>query len=114
MTVQELISINNELLSILDQTTQNNRGESIQSLNELLAKREVVLKQLDFNSVKTDQALKQQLLADETEIRKNMEHLLSDIKMDIKMLNKKRSMGGTYINPYKNLYINGAFFDKKK
>lgn len=113
MTIHELIAINNQLKMVLNEITHNNRGESIQSINELLRDRETVFKQLDFNSLKSDPLVKQ-LQADETEIRTKMENTLNEIKKDLQMVSKKKSKGSTYINPYKNLYVNGAFIDKKK
>lgn len=113
MAIQELITITKKLNDTLDQVTKNNRQESIQKLNELLADRESILKQLDPSAVKGDPAI-QQLLLDEDVIKAKMQEILNNIKNDLKEVSKKRSIGGNYINPYQKLYVNGAFIDQKK
>jgi flagellar protein FliT len=98
---------------VLDRVTKNNRQESIELIEKLLNNRETVLRSLDKNILKNNPLVKQ-LLLDEDVIRKKMDSVLKDIQADIQDVSKKRSLGENYINPYKNLRINGAFFDKKK
>lgn len=112
-SLKELVSVTDELNRLLDQMTANNRLESLETINEVLNKRQSLFNQLDFSSVKTDPAIKQ-LLSDEQMIKNKMQQIFNDIKNDLRMINKKRVSGESYINPYQSLQVDGVFFDKRK
>ncbi|NHM29955.1 hypothetical protein [Neobacillus terrae] len=112
-SLKELISITEKLNSLLDQVKKSNRLELIEEVNILLNERGVILRGLDFSTLKTD-PLVNQLLSDEKDIKHKMQRIFTDIKNDVRLINKKRNSGENYINPYQSLQVDGVFFDRKK
>ena len=112
-SLKELVSITEELNGLLDQITKDNRLEIIEKINATLNQRESLIKQLELSNMKKDPVLNK-LLSDENKIKSKMQQIFSDIKNDIRLINKKRMTGESYINPYQSIYVDGVFFDKKK
>lgn len=112
-SLKELVSVTDELNRLLDQMTASNRLELLEKIDEVLNKRQALFDQLDFSSIKNEPVIKQ-LLSDEQLIKSKMQQIFHNIKNDLRMINKKRASGESYINPYQSLQVDGVFFDQKK
>lgn len=111
--LQKLVALTEEMERVLDDVTQKNRQEKINKVIKLLNDRETALKELAGTTFKRDLVI-EQLQLDEARIVKKMEQVLSDIKNDMQMVQKKRKTTKNYINPYQNIIQDGVFFDRKK
>ncbi len=102
-----------ELIQIL-QSPQGERNEKITKVEELLDKREVLMKELVPPYTPEEMELGKQLV----ELNSRFEQLLKtekvSIQKDIKNLQAKKESNTKYVNPYQNLSTDGMFYDKRK
>ena len=111
--VQEFYEATIELIQIL-QKPQSERDEKILKVEELLEKREVLMKEIIPPYTPEEAELGKQVV----QVNARLEELLGaekvSIQKDIKNLQAKKESNTKYVNPYQNLSTDGMFYDKKK
>nr|WP_251027797.1 flagellar protein FliT [Bacillus sp. ISL-41] len=96
------------------QSYQGERDEKISKVEELLDRREVLMKEIVPPYTPEEAELGKQIV----ELNASLEQFLKtekvSIQKDIKNLQAKKESNTKYVNPYQNLSTDGMFYDKRK
>lgn len=112
-TVKEFHEATIELIQIL-QKPQGERDEKISKVEELLEKRETLMKEIAPPYTPEEAELGKQIVALNTRLDQLLKIEKISIQKDIKNLQAKKESNTKYVNPYQNLSTDGMFFDKRK
>lgn len=111
--VKEFYEATIELIRIL-QKPQTERDEKILKVEELLDKREHLMKSIVPPYTPKESEIGKQIV----QLNARLDQLLKtekiSIQKDIKGLQTKKESNTKYVNPYQNLSTDGMFYDKKK
>ncbi|ESU34165.1 hypothetical protein G3A_02535 [Bacillus sp. 17376] len=111
--VKKFYEATKELIEIL-QKPQEDRDEKISKVEELLDRREFLMKEIVPPYTPEEMELGKQIV----QLNARLEQLLKDekvlIQKDIKNLQAKKESNTKYVNPYQNLSTDGMFYDKRK
>jgi len=111
--VKEFHEATIELIQIL-QSSQGERDEKVLKVEELLDRREVLMKEIIPPYTLEEAELGKQIV----QLNSMLEQLLKaekvSIQKDIKNLQAKKESNTKYVNPYQNLSTDGMFYDKRK
>ncbi|MBM7661581.1 flagellar protein FliT [Bacillus mesophilus] len=113
--VQEIYDLTTRLYELLKvEGTNEERDVVIPEVDLLLIKRQELLDQLKDPFSDEEKLMGQEIIEMNRVIDEKMVHLKSTIQADINKLKKQKSSNEKYTNPYKNVSLDGTFFDKKK
>jgi len=113
--MQRLYDISIELKQIIKNINRANRDEMVPKVNELINKREALIKQVKEPYTDDEKMLGQKLILLNEEIQSSMNNMLKEIKKDILQLKQNKSSNLSYINPYsKTEMTDGIYLDSKK
>ena len=111
--VKEFHEATIELIQIL-QKSHGERDEKISRVEELLDRREVLMKGIVPPYTPEKAVLGKKIV----QLNARLEQLLKtekiSIQKDIKNLQSKKESNTKYVNPYQNLSTDGMFYDKRK
>ncbi|WP_353654037.1 flagellar protein FliT [Bacillus sp. ISL-55] len=102
-----------ELIQILQKPLEE-RDEKILKVEELLEKREVLMKGIVPPYTLEDAELGRQIVQLNTRLDQLLIAEKIWIQKDIKNLQTKKESNTKYVNPYQNLSTDGMFYDKRK
>nr|WP_106783756.1 hypothetical protein [Lysinibacillus timonensis] len=106
--------ITEELIGILKVFDQTKREDGIQQINQLLEKRENLRLNIIPPFTSDENLLGGKLIEVEKELNKLLNFIIKGIRSDIELSQKKKTSLHAYVNPYKQVYRDGTFYDKKK
>lgn len=89
------------------------RDIRIEKIQNLLDRREEILKSIHPPFSQPEEELGRQLVELNHEVDKLLQNQKQDIQQDIKQLNIQKKSNHKYTNPYKSLSIDGVFYDKR-
>lgn len=114
-TVQELLCLSEEFYKEMSHPYSNNERDSvIEKIKEFLALREEHLKNLTGPFSAEDQRAGKLILEYDAKIQAKFNELNQSIKADLLTVKNQKRNTPKYINPYKSMYVNGVFYDKRK
>lgn len=112
--VKECYDLTRNLLQAVQSVTTENRDETIETVEELLERREKLLSSIKPPFSNEDRRLGQELVSMNREIDVKLSLIQSHIQRDINGLNKKKTSMKKYTNPYESVNFDGMFYDKRK
>lgn len=101
-----------QLIDLLKKDTLD-RDIRIEKLQNLLDRREELLKLIHPPFSQPEEELGRQLVELNQEVDILLQNQKQDIQQDIKQLNIQKNLNHKYTNPYESLSIDGVFYDKR-
>ncbi|MBN6206869.1 hypothetical protein JYK21_10395 [Ralstonia pickettii] len=113
--LEKVYEITIELKELLDQNiTTKNREEVINKLNQLIETRGKWMDQLQPPYTEAEKELGEKIYALNTGIQNKMQQLFTDLKLEMRQVQKQKKTNVSYTNPYRNVHISdGTFMDSK-
>lgn len=114
-TLEKVYEITVELKELLDQDiTSKNREETITRLNELIEARGKWMEQLKPPYGDEEKVLGEKIYTLNSIIQAKMQQLFTDLKLEMRQVQKQKKTKEFYTNPYKNVHVSdGTFLDSK-
>ncbi|MBS4174145.1 flagellar protein FliT [Bacillus sp. FJAT-49736] len=111
--VEACYVLTEELITVLKKVTSDSRDKTIESMQELLAKREQLLPLIKPPFSEQEALVGKKLIVQQQELDRLLLNIKQDIQKDMNGLTKKKSSMKRYINPYENMQTDGFFLDKR-
>ncbi len=112
--VENVFHLNREFLEEMSKpSSKNDRDSLILKINEFLAKREILLKDMKGPYTAEEKQLGLQMIEDEQKIHALLYSLKSEIQQDFSSAKNIKKNAPKYINPYSNMFTEGAYYDKR-
>ncbi|MFD9626028.1 flagellar protein FliT [Peribacillus muralis] len=111
--IQAFHDLTAELLAVLEDMTFAERQDKIESIIELIDRRECILVQIKPPFTDAEQQLGRRTMVLNQQIDSLMKLQKQEIQRDILEINKKKKSSNKYMNPYESLSIDGMFYDKR-
>src|SRR5699024_3133662 len=103
----------NALLSM--DITAKNREDVIGQINELVEKRGELMNQVTPPFTDEEKRIGQEVVALNKQIQAKMNDIFTELKQEMKQINKQKKSTQTYENPYEAMQtVDGMFLDQKK
>ncbi len=114
--VQNCFDITKELFEVLTapHSGEQDRDQTIERIDNLIDKREGLLKDIQPPFSEKEKELGQQMLKMNKVIDQKLSLLREEIKRDMNGINKKKTNVKKYSNPYENMQSDGVYYDKRK
>jgi len=114
--LEELYKLTIDLEATLNQEiTNNNREEIIAEINELVDKREKVISDIQPPFTDAENEIGQKVIKLNKTIEQKLEAVFSQLKEEMKQMQKRKKSNRSYINPYgKMKTIDGMYLDSKQ
>lgn len=103
-----------QLLSLLDHMGEEERDETIAKVEQLLTLRDQLQKALTPPFTEEEQAFGQEVLRNEAIFQKKLASAYQSIRQDLSVTQSKKSHMTNYMNPYRNIGQDGAYYDTKQ
>ncbi|MCM3740220.1 flagellar protein FliT [Oceanobacillus luteolus] len=98
-----------------DPISSGEREVVIEQLNELIEERGKYMEHISPPYTDEEKHLGERIFRMNVDIQAKMQHIFSDLKLEMKRMKKQKKTQQSYINPYKNVSSSdGSFLDKKK
>jgi flagellar protein FliT len=112
--VHEVFNLSRDFLEELSKPSQKNeRDNVILKINEFLAKREIFLKEMKGPYNYEEQRMGKEMI----ELEKKLHEIFATVKLEIQQdflaAKNKKKHTPKYINPYTNVFNEGAYYDKR-
>ncbi|WP_057911991.1 flagellar protein [Peribacillus muralis] len=111
--IQAFHDLTAELLAVLEDMTFAERQDKIESITELIERREYILVQIKPPFTDAEQQLGRRTMVLNQQIDSLLKLQKQEIQRDILEINKKKKSSNKYMNPYESLSIDGMFYDKR-
>lgn len=104
-----------QLKQVLDQSiTPANRESIINEVNDLVQKREKVMKQITPPFTEAEKELGKQVVLLNEPIQQKMQTIFAALKKDMQQIKKQKRSNESYTNPYEGVHtMDGMFLDNK-
>lgn len=114
--LKNVLHVTKSLEKLLNQKiTPNNREQIVSQINDLVEKRGKLLQQITPPFSIEEQQLGKKVLELNNFIQKQMDHLFTELKEEMKQINRRKKSNQSYENPYKSIQsVDGMFLDQKK
>ncbi len=114
--MERLEDISMKLYHLLDQPMLGiDREKMIKDAQELLAERELILQEVKAPYTEEENEIGQRLIPIDKKIEQKLNHLFTNLKVEMRSVKRQKSSNQKYTNPYKNASnFDGTFLDKKK
>jgi len=113
--VAELLQATKTLVACLRQPVEKDgRDAVIEQIEELLEKREQLLKQLPHTLTDEQKQMGKELLALDREANALLQQLKQQIQQDLKQTKQTKIAAERYDEVYDSLAIDGMFYDKRR
>ena len=112
--VQDVFNLSREFYEEVSKPSPKNERDSlILKINEFLAKREILLKEMKGPYTPEEQQLGKQMIEYEQKIQTILQSIKQEIQQDFLAAKNKKKHAPKYINPYTDVFNEGAYYDKK-
>jgi len=112
--IKEFYMVTAELVQYLGENKEEDRDKRIDMIENLLNKREELLKQVKAPLSQGEKALAKEAEKLNQTLVKLLEEERFQIKEDWNRLKKQEKSRNQYVNPYQSLATDGVYFDRKK
>lgn len=115
-SVKELHKVTGQLRDLITSaTSKNEREKVISDISSLIEQRGPLLQDLPSTFEGEDRVLMEQIILWDKEMKPRLEEIFSEIKEDIRNLQRSKQSNKKYTNPYNQVSVSdGMFLDKKK
>ncbi len=113
--LEKVFEITIELKELLERhITSQNREEIINKLNQLIEARGKWMEQLQPPYTAAEKELGEKIYSLNIEIQNKMQQLFTDLKLEMRQVQKQKKTNQSYTNPYRNVHVSdGTFMDSK-
>lgn len=113
--LEKIYEITVKLKQLLEQEiTSKNREAIIQQLNDLIAARGKWMEKIEAPYTNEEKALGEKIYALNIGIEREMQQLFSDLKLEMRQVQRQKKSKESYSNPYKHVQVaDGTFLDRK-
>ncbi len=113
--VSELLGITKAMVELLREPIEKEKRDAvIEQIEEMLEKREQLLKQLPATLTEEEKKMGKQLLALDRETNNLLRQFKQQIQQDLKQIKQTREAVDRYDDLYDSLAIDGMFYDKRR
>lgn len=114
--VRRIYDVTSTLFELLqdEKFEQDQRDELITLVEQLLSERQLLLDDLKGPFSEEEMELGQRIVEFNKVIDEKLPHFKQAIQADMNKVKKQKTSNEKYTNPYKNVSLDGMFFDKKK
>lgn len=112
--VQELLNVTKQLSDHLDGGIREERDEYIATIGHLLDRRQALIDTLPKTYTEEEKRLGKEIVTLNQNVDRHLKEQLLFLKSEIDKLQQNKRRSQQYSNPYKNVAIDGMYFDKKK
>lgn len=114
--LDELYKLTIDLEATLNQEiTNNNRESIITKINDLVDKRGIAMQEIQPPFTETENETGQKVIKLNETIEQKLEAVFSQLKEEMKQMQKRKKSNRSYINPYgKMKTIDGVYLDSKQ
>ena len=116
--LKRILTITNSLNELLIAKVEaKDRDQTIEEVNELLAKRELLLQQMKQaeDLTEDEKRIGKQIIKLNQAVEQGLNLLFSEIKNEIQAMQKQKKFKQNYTNPYENVQLaDGMFLDSKQ
>ncbi|HLR09965.1 MAG TPA: hypothetical protein VK120_01080 [Sporosarcina sp.] len=102
------------LLTLLQQVTEENRDDTITQLNQLLTVRDQLQPAIKQPFTDAEQEFGEEVIQLEKALQVALQSFFKTIRDDLQVTNAKRAHMKNYMNPYRNVMQDGAYYDTKQ
>lgn len=102
------------LLVTLDEQQEEKRSEVIERVEKLLDVRDQLQKKIESPFTKEEEAFGKEIIQLEQQFQTKMKQFFHTIQQDISVAQSKKTHMKSYVNPYRNLPQDGAYYDTKQ
>lgn len=114
-TVQQLLDVSRQLHDHLNNGIEHvDRDEYIETISHLLDKRQSLIEQLPNEYTSEEKEIGKQIVSLNEKIDQRLQEKLRFLKNELETFQQNKRRREQYSNPYKNVSIDGMYFDKKK
>jgi flagellar protein FliT len=112
--VHEVYNLTGSFLEEISKPSpKNERDTVILKINEFLAKREILLKEMKGPYNPEEQQLGNEMIEFEKKLHEVFTSIKLEIQKDFLAAKNKKKHTPKYINPYTNVFNEGAYLDKR-
>lgn len=112
--VQDVFNLNREFLAEMSKPfSKNEREIRIEKIQDFLGERGSLLKEMTGPFTPEEMELGRQILADEKKIHALLRSIKLDIQKDFAAAKNIKKNAPKYINPYADIFTEGAYCEKK-
>jgi len=113
--LEELHGITLEMARALDKEHQNGRERTIETISELIGKRERVMRNIKAPYTDEEEMIGKKIVQLNEEIKTKMDELYFAVKDDMKRVKRQKERNRSYINPYGEIKTtDGMYLDRKQ
>lgn len=114
--LEMLYKLTSELHLLLnEEVTNQNRETVITKINELIEQREQAIKQVKPPFTQSENEIGKKVISMNKEIEIKLENIFSQLKQEMKQIQKQKKTNRSYINPYGPIKtIDGMYVDSKQ
>ncbi len=102
------------LLVTIEKQQADKRSEVIERVEKLLDVREQLQKNFQAPFTKEEEAFGKEIVQLEQQLQTKMKDFFEVIQQDISVTQSKKTNMKSYVNPYRNLAQDGAYYDTKQ
>lgn len=113
-SVQQLLDVTEQLSKHLDSGIQDDRDQYIETIANLLEKRQSLIDSLPATYTEEEKQIGKQLVALNKNVDQKLNEQLIFFKNEIDKFQQNKRRQQQYSNPYKHVAADGMYFDKKK
>lgn len=112
---KELFLVSRQLFQLVDEGVEDDekRDKYVEELQQLLEKRETILKNIHREPTAGEKELLKQMVKWNEIMAPKLEKEMHAVNRKMRNLKKKKATGKRYENPYDHAPLDGAFIDKK-
>lgn len=103
-----------KLIEILGEQQEEKRDRVIEQVEKLLDVREQLQKGIQAPFTKEEEVFGKEVVQLEQQLQKKLNHFFKMIQQDISVTQSKKTNMKSYVNPYRNLAQDGAYYDTKQ
>lgn len=112
--VHEVFNLSRNFLEELSKpSSKNERDSLILKINKFLVKREALLKEMKGPYNPEEQQLGKDMIEFEKKLHEKFATIKLEIQQDFLAAKNKKKNTPKYINPYTNVFNEGAYYDKR-
>lgn len=112
--LEKIIQVNDQFLNLLKMDTSNENDSYTDQIGHFLNLREQLFRNVKKAETDEEKHLGEKIIKDNELINRLLLEKTQQLRIEINQFNQKKKNNQQYDNPYRNVYTDGMFIDKKK
>lgn len=112
--LQQWYKATNRLHLLIAHVTEDNREETITQIHQLLTLRDQLQSAIRQPFTEEEQQFSQKVIQLEKTLQTALQSFFNTIRDNLQVTNSKRTHMKNYMNPYRNVVQDGAYYDTKQ